>query len=118
MRFLPDGLWIPSPGAVTQSPGPQFQADQGGESVLRRAAGCPAPPHGLAQRARGRQHLLGGRCGEFVHPALHQGQGGLKLLKGLLLGGCPLRHEDSLRQGFLDAFRVAGVKVPRELLNA
>ena len=111
---LSDG---PQRGGFAEAAGTQLQSHQGGEGVFGRAAGGAAAPDRLAERRGGGQELLGGRRGEFVHPAFNEGQGGLQLFQGLFLGRRPLGHEDALGQGLLDAFGVAGVEVPGELLD-
>ena len=86
--------------------------------MFGRTAGGPAAPHGFTQGTGRRQDLFRGSRGQFVHPALNEGQCRLKLLQRLVLGRRSLRHEDALGQGLLDAFGVARIEVAGQFLDA
>ncbi len=121
--------WRPGPhAAFFLKLGPQRGglAQPAGAAVPgRRGTRTHVPPgrrwHAVAGRSRAapprRAAASRWRRRELVDPPLHERQGRLQLFQRLILGGGPLRHKDALRQGFLDALRIARIQLAGQLLD-
>ena len=84
----PDGRGLAEPAW------PQFQADQGGERPLGRAAGRAAAANRLGECGRCRQPLAGGVLHHRGDPSLDERERGLETGERRLLPGCLLRPEE------------------------
>ena len=108
---------LPQPRGLPHAPGPELQADETGEDLLRGAALNSTTAHHLPQRYGMRQMGSGGLRGDDLDPALHERQQRLQLLQGLHLGGRLLRGEHARLQRRADRLGVGGIDLGDRLLD-